>query len=311
MTPRLAAEGADFPSAVDTPIEDDRVVSYLKTAGIDLTEDAATWRAGATLSSSRTQQGARPTPWRNSTPRASAQLDELHARRDRRDRAARVAGRGDRRRHGQRALLGQLRHRRRQRLRRARPRSSQSFDNVKVRFVSDRQAGGYRQPHAGGSRCPTATAAGRRYRTSPRRRRSPRPKFNEALFATVTTDQRPGRVHERPGLWTAISEIQVFDSGRDVPPVANHRAVVTARGRPADGNLSTRLVATATDDGIPDDGELTFGWETVSAPAGRGRHLRRRRRAHHPGDRHRRRRRTCSASAPTDGELTDHEATSR
>ena len=33
--------GRDFPTAVDTPIEDDRVVSYLKTAGIDLTEDAA------------------------------------------------------------------------------------------------------------------------------------------------------------------------------------------------------------------------------------------------------------------------------
>ncbi len=48
------------------PIEDERVVSYLKTAGIDLTEDAAEpRRRRATLSSSFTQEGARPTPWRN------------------------------------------------------------------------------------------------------------------------------------------------------------------------------------------------------------------------------------------------------
>ena len=32
----IADGGADLPSAVDTPIEDERVTAYLKTAGIDL-----------------------------------------------------------------------------------------------------------------------------------------------------------------------------------------------------------------------------------------------------------------------------------
>ncbi len=59
-----ATEGDDFPAAVNTPIEDERVVSYLKTAGIDLTEDAPNLAKGATLASSYTQQGARPAGWR-------------------------------------------------------------------------------------------------------------------------------------------------------------------------------------------------------------------------------------------------------
>src|SRR5690606_21708836 len=64
-------------------------------------------------------------------------------------------------------------------------------------------------------------------------------------------------------------EIQVFDTGREVPPVSNEAPVVTAaRDASADGNLSTRLVATASDDGTPYDEELTVGWETVSAPDG-------------------------------------------
>src|SRR5690606_17420487 len=56
----LADSGTSFPSAVQTPITDERVVEYLKTAGIDLTEDAPNLATGATLSSSFTQQGPRP-----------------------------------------------------------------------------------------------------------------------------------------------------------------------------------------------------------------------------------------------------------
>jgi hypothetical protein len=53
--------------------------------------------------------------------------------------------------------------------------------------------------------------------------------------------------------------------------VSNQAPVVTAaRDSSADGNLSTRLVGTASDDGVPYDDELTFGWETVSAPQGAG-----------------------------------------
>ncbi|HTF09135.1 MAG TPA: Ig-like domain-containing protein, partial [Asanoa sp.] len=51
----------------------------------------------------------------------------------------------------------------------------------------------------------------------------------------------------------------------------NQAPVITAtRDGSADGNLSTRLVGTASDDGIPYDSELAYGWETVSAPAGAG-----------------------------------------
>ena len=56
-----------------------------------------------------------------------------------------------------------------------------------------------------------------------------------------------------------------------MPPTSNQAPAVTAaRDGSADGNLSTRLVGTASDDGVPYDEELTFGWETVSAPQGAG-----------------------------------------
>ena len=49
----------------------------------------------------------------------------------------------------------------------------------------------------------------------------------------------------------------------------NDAPIVTATAdRSRDGNLSTTLVGTATDDGIPETNELTVGWSTVSAPAG-------------------------------------------
>src|SRR5690606_27782067 len=80
----------------------------------------------------------------------------------------------------------------------------------------------------------------------------PAAKFNEALFQTVTSDKLRVAFTNNPGRYTAIAEIQVFDTGREVPPVSNEAPVVTAaRDASADGNLSTRLVATASDDGIP------------------------------------------------------------
>ncbi len=63
----------------------------------------------------------------------------------------------------------------------------------------------------------------------------------------------------------------MFDSGREVPEVTNQAPAVTAvRDASQDGNLSTRVVGTFADDGVPYDDELTYGWETVSAPAGAG-----------------------------------------
>ncbi|WP_201749588.1 PxKF domain-containing protein [Micromonospora sicca] len=265
-----ATSKTTFPSAVDTPIKDARVVSYLKTAGIDLTEDAPNLATGAKLSSSYTQQGARPTPWRqlhtpgwsttsmNYTPGAIAETERpvsLSAVTDGVTANEPYWGNyGTTDKNGYIELDLQ---------------SAKSFDNVKATFVSDRQAGGYHEPARWWVQVPDGHGG---WKALPDQFKNPAasaPKFNEALFKTVTSDKLRIAFTNSPSYYTAISEIQVFNSGREVPPVANQAPVVTAsRDTSADGNVSTRLVGTATDDGVPYDSELTVGWETVSAPSG-------------------------------------------
>ncbi|SIM61670.1 Ig-like domain (group 4) [Micromonospora cremea] len=267
-----ATTGANVPSAVDTPIEDTRVVEYLKTAGIDLTEDAPNLAAGANLSSSYTQQGVRPTPWRqfhtpgwsttsmNYTPGAIKETERpvsLAAVNDGVTANEPYWGNyGTTDKNGYIELdLG----------------SAKSFDNVKVYAVSDRQAGGYREPARWWVQVPDGDGGWKEVPGQFKNPTVPSAKFNEALFDTVTSNKLRIAFTNNPTFYTAISEIQVFDSGRDVPEVSNQAPVVTAaRDGSADGNLSTMLVGTASDDGIPYDSELTFGWETVSAPPGAG-----------------------------------------
>jgi hypothetical protein len=268
----IAGTGTSFPTAVATPITDNRVVDYLKTAGIDLTVNAPNLATGATLSSSYTQQGARPTPWRqfhtpgystssmNYTPGAIKETEKpvsLSAVTDGVTINEPYWGNyGTTDKNGYVELdLG----------------SAKSFDNVKVFFVSDRQAGGYREPARWWVQVPDGNGG---WREVPNQFHNPSvvtAKFNEALFNTVTTNKIRIAFTNAPTLYTAISEIQVFNSGREVPPVSNQAPVVTAtRDASGDGNQSTRLVATASDDGVPYDNELAFGWETVSAPQGAG-----------------------------------------
>ncbi|WP_406080861.1 discoidin domain-containing protein [Micromonospora sp. NBC_00858] len=267
-----ATTGANFPSAVDAPIQDDRVVSYLKTAGIDLTEDAPNLTAGANLSSSYTQQGVRPTPWRqfhtpgwsttsmNYTPGAIKETERpvsLAAVTDGVTANEPYWGNyGTADKNGYVELdLG----------------SAKSFDNVRVFFVSDRQAGGYREPARWWVQVPDGNGGWKEVPGQFKSPTVPSAKFNEALFDTVTSNKLRIAFTNNPTFFTAISEIQAFDSGRDVPEVSNQAPAVTAtRDGSADGNLSTRLVGTASDDGVPYDSELTFGWETVSAPQGAG-----------------------------------------
>ncbi|MFC0527482.1 discoidin domain-containing protein [Phytohabitans kaempferiae] len=267
-----ATTTTDFPSAVDTPIEDDRVVDYLKTAGIDLTEDAPNLAKGASVTSSFTQQGVRPTPWRqfhtpgwnstsmNYTPGAISVTERpvsLAAVNDGVTANEPYWGNyGTTDKNGYVELdLG----------------SAKSFDNVKVTFVSDRQSGGYREPARWWVQVPDGNGG---WREVPGQFKNPTvtsAKFNEALFNAVTSDKVRIAFTNNPTFYTAIAEIQVFASGRDAPPVSNQAPVVTAaRDGSQDGNLSTRLVGTATDDGIPYDNELTYGWETVSKPEGAG-----------------------------------------
>ena len=268
----VAEEGADVPTAVDTAIADQRVVSYLKTAGIDLEEDAANLAAGAALSSSATQQGARPAAWRNFhtpgfstgsmnyTPGAIKETERpvsLDAVTDGITANEPYWGNyGTGQANGYVDIdFG----------------APKTFDNVKVWFVSDRQAGGYHEPQ--GYAIQVQNGAGE-WVTVPDAFKAPKipgPKFNEALFETVTASKVRVAFTNTPSFSTAISEIQVFDSGREVPAVVNDAPVVTATAdRSSDGNLSTTLVGTATDDGIPESGTLSYHWSTVSAPAGAG-----------------------------------------
>ncbi|MHC2998822.1 hypothetical protein OB08_05825 [Microbacterium sp. HJ5] len=264
------AEGADVPSAVDTPIEDDRVVSYLKTAGIDLEEDAANLARDAELSSSATQQGARSTPWRNFhtpgwgtgqmnfTPGAIKETERpvsLDAVTDGTTVNEPYWGN-----HGTAGTGGYVE---------LDLGAAKEFDNVKVWFVSDRQAGGYREPRGYSIQVQNA---GGEWETIPDTFKAPKipgPKFNEALFEAVTASKVRVAFTNTPSYFTAISEIQVFDSGREVPEVVNDAPIVTAvADRTSDGNISTTLVGTVNDDGIPESGTLTHTWSTVSAPSG-------------------------------------------
>ncbi len=264
--------GADVPTAVDTEIEDERVVDYMKTAGIDLTEDATNLASSATLSSSYTQAGTRPTPWRtfhtpgitgqmNYTPGAIATTERpvsLDAVNDGNTVSEPYWGN-----YGTTTSKGYIE---------LDLGSAKTFDNVKVFFYSDRQTGGYREPARYFVQVPDGSGGWKAVPNQWKSMAIPQAKFNEALFDTVTSDKVRVAFDNAPGNFTAISEIQVFDSGREVPDVAGNAAPVVTVNRDAagNGNLRTRLVATASDDGLPYDQDLTFGWEVVSKPAGAG-----------------------------------------
>lgn len=268
----VGTEGADLPTAKDTPIEDERVVEYLKTAGIDLTEDAPNLAEGAELSSSYTQQGTRPTPWRNfHTPGYStSSMNYTPGAISTTERPVSLAAVIDGRtvnepywgNYGTTEPDGWVQ------LDFGEP---VNFDNVKVWFVSDRQAGGYREPARYSIQVPDGSGGWAPIPDTYKSPKFPAPKFNEALFETVTASSVRVAFTNAPGNYTAISEIQVFDSGREVPAVVNDPPTVTVvRDTSRDGNLSTTLVATAVDDGIPETGQLTYGWEVVAAPSGAG-----------------------------------------
>src|SRR5690606_35993586 len=146
-----------------------------------------------------------------------------------------------------------------------------SFDNVKVFFVQDPLTTGhsYVAPQRWVVELPDGDGGWAPIEDQFRSPKIPGAKLNEALFEAVTADKVRVSFTNAPGKYTAISEIQVFDSGRDVPPVVNEAPVVSVQvDSTRQGNLTTGLLATVTDDGIPVTGSLTYGWEVVSAPEG-------------------------------------------
>jgi hypothetical protein len=261
-----------FPAAVETPIEDERVVAYLKKVGVDLEHRGENLALGAEASAHHTQAGARPTPWRTfHTPGwSSSSMNHTPGAVSEPERPATLAALNDGvtanepfwGNHGTTDTTGWVE------LDLGAP---VDVDNVKVFFVSDRQSGGYKEPQRYTIQVPDGAGGWTNVPNTFKAPKIPGPKLNEALFPTVRTDRIRVAFRNAPGHFTAIAEVQVFDSGRDVPPVVNDPPAVTVTlDRSRDGNLSTTLVATASDDGVPDDGELTFGWEVVSTPEGAG-----------------------------------------
>ncbi len=264
--------GEDVPSAIDTVIDDARVVSYLKTAGIDLEEPAQNIAKGASLSSSQMQQGARSTPWRqfHTTGWNTGSMNYMPGAINTTERPVSLDAVTDGNtvnepywgNSGVRATDGYIE---------LDFGEAKSFDNVKVWFVSDRQDGGYSEP----ARFQIQVQdEGGNWVAIPETFKSPKiptAKFNEALFPTVTADKVRVAFTNKASLYTAISEIQVFDSGREVPAVENDPPSVTVGEDAARaGNISAGLTATVTDDGIPEDGTLTTRWSVVSSPEGAG-----------------------------------------
>ena len=267
----LGDEAPGLPAAVDTPIEDERVVSYLKTAGIDLEFPAANLAEGKEVTTSATQSGQRPTPWRDFHTVGRTGAMNYHpgaiAVNERPVSAEAVTDgvtvnepywgnygtEGD---SGWVEIdLG----------------GEKSFDNVKVFFVQDPLTTGhsYVAPQRWVVELPDGDGGWAPIEDQFRSPKIPGAKLNEALFETVTADKVRVSFTNAPGKYTAISEIQVFDSGRDVPPVVNEAPVVSVQvDSTRQGNLTTGLLATVTDDGIPVTGSLTYGWEVVSAPEG-------------------------------------------
>ena len=271
LTVTVEDEAPEVPAAVDTPIDDERVVAYLKTAGIDLEFPAVNLAEGKPVTTSATQSGQRPTAWRDFHTVGRSGAMNYHpgaiAVNERPVSAAAVTDGttvnepywGN---YGTAGDTGWVE---------IDLGAPTSFDNVKVFFMQDPLTTGhsYVAPMRWVVEIPDGDGGWTPVEDQFRTPKVPGAKLNEALFETVTTDKVRVSFTNAPGKYTAISEIQVFNSGREVPPVVNEAPVVTAQvDSTRTGNLTTGLVATVLDDGIPVSGTLRYGWQVVSAPAG-------------------------------------------
>ncbi|MDR1633694.1 MAG: Ig-like domain-containing protein [Bifidobacteriaceae bacterium] len=264
-------EGASLPTAKDTPIEDERVVTYLKTAGIDLTSAEPNLALEATVSSS-TMQTTIPTSGRRAfhTPGyASSSMNYDPGSISEQERPASLAAVNDGStvnepywgNYGVAEQSGWVE---------LDFGSDQTFDNVKVFFAETGLSGGSKAPQKYVIRYyDEDSSAWKAIPDQARLPKVPQPKTNEALFPAITTDKIRVFFDNATSAFTAITEIQVFNSGRDIPVVVNEPPVITASvDATKNGNLSTDLVATVSDDGLPEDAGLTTTWEVVSKPEG-------------------------------------------
>lgn len=264
----VSDSGRDFSAAVDVAIEDDAVVSYLKTAGIDMEESEQNLALNAEVSASSTQEGERPAPWRefhtpgvstsgmNYTPGATSELE--------RPVSVDAINDGVTVNEPYWGNYGTDEDKSWVELDFGEP---TEIDNVKLFFVSDRQEGGYKEPSRYTIQTQGEDGEWQPINEQAKLPKIPNPKFNEVLFESVTTDKVRVSMTNAKDHYTALSQVQVFNSGRDVPEVVNDPPEVTVSvDDSTSSSLSANVKATAVDDGLPVDGELTYGWETVSTP---------------------------------------------
>ncbi|MDR1798404.1 MAG: discoidin domain-containing protein, partial [Bifidobacteriaceae bacterium] len=270
----VSAATIAFPTAVNTVIEDQRVVDYLKTAGIYLDRtNTPNLALGATVSSS-TMQTTIPTSTRRAfhTPGSSTgAMNYDPGSISAQERPASLAAVNDNStvnepywgNYGVSDQSGYVE---------LDFGTAKTFDNVEVYFHDGLGlAGGAKVPLSYYVAIPSADSATgwAAIGTQAHEPKLPAMKQNTVLFDDVTASKVRLYFTNNPGYYTAIAEIQVFDSNQPVPVVVNDPPTVTASVNTAqNGNLSTQLTATVTDDGIPFDKGLTMGWSVVSAPAG-------------------------------------------
>ncbi len=256
----FAAEtGASLATAIDTKLYDQRAIDNLQLSGINQSSEAPNLALEATASASFTQIGVRSTPWNGN--HATARTPSVTNHEPTASPAAANNGVtvnapfwGN---YGSANATDWLE------LDFGAPKK---FDTVKLYFFNDLHDGGYNAPekyrveYFDGT---TWQAVTNQNKTPAR----PQGNYNDVLFDAVTAAKVRVVVTNRPTYFTAISEMQVFDSGREVPTVFNTAPEVTLTGMASSLNpMMANLTATVVDDDLPVGGNITWTWSVTQKP---------------------------------------------
>lgn len=138
-----------------------------------------------------------------------------------------------------------------------------SFDNVKLYFYSDKSRNNYREP----LHYTVQYLDGNEWRSVPRQKKSPlNANFNEVKFNRITAQKVRVLMTPYPGFDMGLKEIQVFDTGIEVPVEPNKAPTAEIHLDDTFNQvMKERLVATVSDDSQPKDfPEVT--WSKTSGP---------------------------------------------
>ncbi len=255
-----AATGATLSTAVNTKLYDERVIDNFQYSGINMKSDAVNLALGATATASFTQVGARSTPWNgnHSTARSASVTNHEPLASP----AAAINGvtvnapfwgnYGSTNSHDWLEVdFG----------------AAKTFDNVKLYFYNDLHDGGYREPLSYVIQYYGQDSQWHMAENQNKTPLSPRSNYNDVLFKEVTASKVRVRVANQPTYYTAISEMQVFSSGKIASVVTNTAPSVTLSLTQGATIYSANLIGLVRDDCLPND-ELTLNWEVVKKPMG-------------------------------------------